>query len=149
MDLNIVLKDCDNSTGDKSIIDVTVPTPFDINRIESKYWSSSNLPTLAVNNSVGDIVLHLNIQSLPAKYDNFQTFLYLLMRGEISPALIGLTETWLNSHNKAAFSLNGYHPLIARCREDESSRGGVGLFVREDLEFDERPDLEVFIPFVF
>ena len=45
-------------------------------------------------------------------------------------------------------SLPGYHNLIARCRED-GSRGGVGLFIKENINYKIREDPSIFIPHVF
>ena len=45
-------------------------------------------------------------------------------------------------------SLPGYHNIITRCR-DNSSRGGVGLFVKENITYKIRDDISSFIPHVF
>ena len=45
-------------------------------------------------------------------------------------------------------SLPGYQHLIARCRED-GPRRGVGLFIKETINYKIREDLSVFIPHVF
>ena len=45
-------------------------------------------------------------------------------------------------------ALTGYHKLIKRCREDDS-HGGVGLFVKENINIKLREDLSIFIPHVF
>ena len=62
---------------------------------------------------------------------------------------MALTETWLNAFNQNSYQINGYHPIVSRVRSDNSSRGGVALFIREDVEFTERPDLDKFIPHTF
>ena len=65
------------------------------------------------------------------------------------PAVIALSETWLNQHNETQYDISGFHPLIAKSRPDNSDRGGVAFYVRDDLDYIERPDLNLFIPFVF
>ena len=60
-----------------------------------------------------------------------------------------MSETWLNEYNEENFPIAGYHPIVSNIRKYNSSLGGVALFIREDLEFDKRPDLGNFIPCVF
>ena len=50
--------------------------------------------------------------------------------------------------NDLRLNLPGYHKLIARCRED-SPTGGVGLFIRNEINYIIREDISVFIPHVF
>jgi len=45
-------------------------------------------------------------------------------------------------------SLNGYHDIIARCRGD-GPRGGVGLVLKDNINFKIRDDISVFITHVF
>jgi len=44
--------------------------------------------------------------------------------------------------------LSGYQELISRCRDD-GPRGGVGLFVRDGINFKIREDICVFLPHIF
>ena len=44
--------------------------------------------------------------------------------------------------------LNGYHNIITRCRDD-GPKGGVALFIKENINFKLRQDISVFIPHVF
>ena len=61
--------------------------------------------------------------------------------------LIGISEIY-RCCNDSRLSLPGYHDLISRCRED-GPRGGVGLFVKDKLNYTIRDDISVFIPHVF
>ena len=81
------------------------------------------------------LFVHLNIQSLQAKYDNLITFLNSVAdcNEHALPSVIALSETWLNPSNESLFDINGYHSLIARSRLDHSNRGRVGVYVRSDL----------------
>ena len=45
-------------------------------------------------------------------------------------------------------SLPGYHKLITRCRQN-GLRGGVGLFIKDTINYSIREDISVFIPHVF
>ena len=45
-------------------------------------------------------------------------------------------------------TLPGYHPLITRCMQNERG-GGVGLFIKSDIQYTIRDDLSIFLPHVF
>ena len=62
---------------------------------------------------------------------------------------MALSESWLNDSNEKAFPISGFHHIVSNIRKDNSSRGGVALYIRDDIAFTPRPDLEIFIPFVF
>ena len=52
--------------------------------------------------------------------------------------------------SKGECQLDGYHPLELKTPSDlNSSRGGVGLYVKDSLSYEVREDLSVFIPHVF
>ena len=133
-----------------SDIDDRVPSSYDFTTFNCSYWDST---TLAQHNSNNRTIflLHFNIQCLPAKFDNLLTFLNLLSSNsyENLPSILALSETWLDEFNEKAFPISGFHPLLSRSRKDNSSRGGVGLYIHDDITFTPRPDLDIFIPFIF
>ena len=59
---------------------------------------------------------------------------------------IGISEIFKCEDDKR-LNLPGYQNLITRTRPD-SNRGGVGLFIKENINFKIRNDLSVFIPHV-
>ena len=61
--------------------------------------------------------------------------------------LIGISEVYRCEFD-SRLTLPGYHDLITRCRDD-GSRGGVGLFIKDNINFKIRDDISVFIPHVF
>ena len=61
--------------------------------------------------------------------------------------MIGVSEVY-RSENDSRLSLLGYHDLLTRCRED-GTRGGVGLFMKDNINYRVRDDLSVFMPHVF
>ena len=70
------------------------------------------------------------------------------MHGEIfSFDFIGVTEV-LECDRDTRLKLPGYHSLITFTRNDDN-RGGVGLFVSENITFNVRDDLSVFIPHIY
>ena len=149
LDFNSILKDRENTVNDKSFLGTNTPTPYDIHHIESNYWDTSNFAEQVMGSEEGISFIHLNVQCLPAKYENFQSFVSAATHDQTPPSLLALSETWLNSHNKSNYNLAGYYPFISYCRNDDIPHGGVGFFVRKDIEFIERPELTTFIPFVF
>ena len=45
-------------------------------------------------------------------------------------------------------ALPGFHKLIIRCREDDK-QGGVGMFIKGNINYTIREDLSVFMPHIF
>ena len=62
---------------------------------------------------------------------------------------MALSETLLGTPNENSFHINGFHPIVSNIRKDNSGRGGVALYIREDINFRTRPDLDIFYPFIF
>ena len=129
--------------------DFPVPTPYELNNLKCLYWEADKTPIR--QNKDTNCFLHINIQCLNAKFDNLKIFLNTLSNENFDnlPVILALSEAWLTEHNEASFELSGFHSPISKVRKDNSGRGGVALYVREDFEFIERPDLDKFIPFVF
>ena len=140
-------------TNQAEIIDDVDTSPFSLNNCESKYYDTFNFSNSVVPSICNshEIFLHLNIQGLPPKYDELKTFLYNISNQPEPnlPSVIGLSETFLNGFNYTNYELFGYQPPISNYRKDNSSRGGVSLFVREGTDFIERPDLNTFVPMTF
>ena len=90
--------------------------------------------------------LHLNCRGLSSNWESFQELLCDLHTETFAFDLIGLSEVF-NCDNDSRLLLPGYHKLITRNRED-GTRGGVGLFTKDNIVFKIRHDLGVFIPHV-
>ena len=60
---------------------------------------------------------------------------------------IGISELY-RCINDMRLSLPGYHKLITRCRQN-GMRGGVGLSIKDTINYIIREDISVFIPHVF
>jgi len=65
----------------------------------------------------------------------------------VSFDFIGVSEV-CRCENDQRLMLPGCHSLITRYREN-GSKGGVGLFVKDDQNIEIRDDLSVFIPHIF
>ena len=82
---------------------------------------------------------HFNIRSLQKNFTAMSSFLECL---EVFFTCIGVTETWNTDNNYDLFNLDKYN-FIENHRTTRKG-GGVGLYIRENLEYTERKDLDVF-----
>ena len=90
---------------------------------------------------------HLNCRGLSSNWTSFRELLCDLHGDSFSFDLIGISEAF-RCELDSRLSLPGFHELVTRCRDD-GSRGGVGLFIKDDIHFKIRDDLSVFIPHIF
>ncbi len=85
--------------------------------------------------------LHINIHSLPAKFDKLKTLLTRLNDISIPIQFVLLCETFLTDTNVNLFEIPGYH-FIYKNRK-ANSRGGVAMYIKEGIKFVNRGDLEI------
>lgn len=85
--------------------------------------------------------MHINIHSLPSKHDQLQLIIRRLNNLKIELDYILLCETFLNESNQALYNIEGYN-LITRNRTT-NSKGGVAIYVRCNISFKRRNDLEI------
>ena len=82
---------------------------------------------------------HLNIAGLPAHKVEFEIFLSCL---HMSFSVIAITETWLKDINYDIYNFPGYKHV---CKfRPTRQRGGVSIFVQQDINFKIREDLITF-----
>jgi hypothetical protein len=84
-------------------------------------------------------LFHINIRSMQHNLDGLLQYLEILSH---SFSIIGLSETWLTVDNHTLFDIPNYKHLKAY----RSTRvgGGVSIFVKENLKYQERNDLSIF-----
>lgn len=87
--------------------------------------------------------IHLNIQSLPAKYEKLKELLYHFNDKDITIDCILLCETFLNDKIADQFNIPGYN-LLCQNRKTKS-RGGVAIYLHKRHEYSIRKDLNIFI----
>ena len=85
-------------------------------------------------------IIHLNIHSLPDKFDKLKL---LLASTHFHPDIILLCETFLNERNNDLYQISGYQ-FISKCRTQKGC-GGVAMYVKNDLNYKIRNDLSIFI----
>ena len=62
--------------------------------------------------------------------------------------VIGITELYGMAPGEC--HIDGYHPLEYRARNDSNqSKGGIGMYIKNSIEYSYRKDLSTFIPHVF
>ena len=93
------------------------------------------------------IVMSLNIQSLPAKFNEFSELLTEFPDFDSSPEVICLQETWHVPDN-SMFPLNFYHPLQTNLRQGARG-GGVGIYVKENISFKILNKFSIFVERIF
>jgi hypothetical protein len=90
---------------------------------------------------------HLNCRSLSSNWEAFTDLLCELHSDNFTFNIIGISEVF-ECDRDSRLNLPGFHNILKRTRPD-CKRGGIGLFVRNDLQFKIREDLSVFIPHIF
>jgi len=92
-------------------------------------------------------VLSLNIQSLPAKFNELEDMLNELSISNFSPEVICLQETWQIT-DPAIYSLNDYQNIEINTRVNARG-GGVGIYVKKDIVFTVLNQYSVFSERIF
>ena len=92
-------------------------------------------------------MIGINIQGLLAKRDRLNSFIHSLSEKFKPPDIICIQETWL-SDNKHPYSLDHYHPFVYSSRAN-STGGGVGIFVRDNISFEINNALSLFVDRVY
>ena len=87
--------------------------------------------------------MHINIRSLPDKFDSLKKILTHLDNEKIQFDAILLCETFLTDTNHDLFNIPGY-TFISRHRK-HYRQGGVGIYIKNNINFIIRDDLSIFI----
>lgn len=138
---NLDYLSCDDENAN-SIIDYSELLP---NSIECDYKSVDDLNT-DYKNYDKFTVLQMNCRSLPKNFHSINIFINSL---SFKPSVICVSETWLESDTNITniYKLHNY-VFLSRCRKSKRG-GGVGMYVRNDLEFTDITALYSFEDTVF
>ena len=120
------------------------PNLLTSSNIDSHYYDIEairNIKSVCQNSKFRCI--HINIRSLPDKFDKFKLLLTNLENESIQFDLILLCETFLNEINHNMYNIRGYN-FISQHRK-HAKQGGVGIYIRNNLNFIVRDDLSLFI----
>ena len=88
------------------------------------------------------VVGHLNIHSIPKKYEDLSELLSTLNEKKLLPDVLLLCETFLNEKNFDKFNFQNYN-LLSECRKNKAM-GGVSIMIRTSLKYFDRSDLNIF-----
>ena len=83
--------------------------------------------------------MHINIHSLPSKFDQLKEIIVKLKLNNTQIDFILLCETFLNDENADMYQIPGYS-FIQKNRKIKS-KGGVGIYISNQYTYIERPDL--------
>jgi hypothetical protein len=108
-------------------------TPLDAFHIDSNYYGIEQISTTVLENTQNFkyYTMHFNIRSLPNKFRDIKMYRHCIM----------LCETFLIDNNYVFDAIPGYK-LTYRNRQT-GSRGGVAMYIRDDLNYIIRDDISV------
>lgn len=114
----------------------------------SDYYSFEDLKDKSIpNHSFKYNVLHLNIQSLPAKFEKLKNLIHDCDQTGICLDFLLICETFLTDNITDQYNLPGYN-LVYKNRSLKK-KGGVAIYVKNKYNFILRDDLSVFQEGVF
>ena len=138
----VSLYDLHGETDDISETD----SPFTLGSKSCSYYEPNDFNDIcnSIKNPLS--LYHMNCMGLSSHWDSFRNLMVDLHTKHFSFDVIGISEIFRCEHD-TRLSFPGYHDLLSRCRTD-SSRGGVGLFIKDSFNFKIREDLSIFIPHI-
>ena len=117
----------------------TIDDNNEANSINRNYYTIEEFRDLSCDVSDSFSILHLNIHSIQLHIDEFRILLNSL---KYKFSIIALSETKLNNEPSVNISLAGYrNPLHTF---SEATKGGVRLYISEDLDFKPRNGLKIY-----
>ena len=106
-------------------------------------YLSENQLSETISNHCNPSVMSINIQSLSAKFNDLKSLVSSLLISNCAPDVICLQEIW-RIPGSEFFNLDGYHSLEFSIRQSNAQGGGVGIFVKKELNFSVNKKLSVF-----
>lgn len=85
--------------------------------------------------------LHLNIHSLPAKFDDLKHLIATLNSCKVTLHFILLCETFLTDNIKDMYNIAGYDMICANRKKGQ--RGGIAIYVLKEFSHITRDDISV------
>ena len=118
-------------------------SPYINSEISCEYYDTENfLSTFGKMSNF--LMISLNIQSLPAKFAEFEEFITELGSKNCIPDIICLQELW-RLNDPDLFDLHNYQKLIFKSRSSNTQGGGVGIFIKNSIKFRHLPEISVFV----
>ncbi len=134
---------CTTETDDDTI---TETSPYDMITNTCEYYCIDDVRNKLMKDENSISIFSLNCQGLRSHWDEFSSLVSCNNSSSLFD-IIGITELYGMSDGECA--LEGYHPLVYKTRNDtDRSRGGVGLYVKNNISYKVRNDLSIFIPHI-
>ena len=112
--------------------------------IDSLYYGIDDLQKCDVVKRNHNICsMHLNIRSLPDKFDKLKLLLSQLDNVNVNIDFILICETYLTERNHDLYHLPGYN-FISRHRK-QTKCGGVGMYISDKYNYIIRDDISLFV----
>ena len=127
--------------------DDTVESPFKYLVNNCEYVEPCQFKNVIPENSNMISFFHLNCRGLSSNWEHFIELINSLHTNTFQFDIIGVSECYKHE-NDIRIHINGYHEILSRNR-NEGRKGGVGLFIKNNIQFKVREDISVFIPHVF
>jgi len=89
------------------------------------------------------LFLSLNVQSLPAKFNELEELITFLKNNRCEPDFICLQETW-RIIDQSQFNIEGYN-LEIKSRSSNVQGGGVGIYVKKGIRYNILKESSIFI----
>ena len=107
----------------------------------SRYYDTREFNNLTKRKHYNHILsmAHFNCRSLKKNFDHFTSYLNCI---DIQFSVIGLTETWLRNNECSLLSIPHY-TFLSHNRAEKRG-GGVGFYIKENVTFKRRFDLDIF-----
>lgn len=123
--------------------DGNIENPLQLYDITSEYYDLDELKeAIPEDLKLTYKSIHINIRSLPDKFDTLKLFLHRLKEADITIDFILICETFLTEANADLYQIPGY-TFINRSRSS-FARGGVGMYILDGIHFQRRDDLAIF-----
>ena len=121
-------------------------SPYLETTIDCAYYDETNFLS-KFKHSKSISLLSLNIQSLPAKFSEFNSFVSELMQSKFTFDFIALQEIW-SLNDPDIYNLTEYHPIVHKSRPARNG-GGVGFYIKKCWNFIVLNNLSYIIDGVF
>jgi hypothetical protein len=123
-------------------------SPFDLCNSTCLYYEPHAVNKVFSETNEEFSIFCLNCRGLRAHWDSFYNLVHEMGGDRHSFDIIGVTELFAMSRGEC--SLPGYYPLEFTTRNDSSnSKGGIGIYIKDNHTYKVRSDLSIFIPHVF
>ena len=110
-----------------------------IPEINSKSYEVDELKHLIrPNENMEYTAIHINIHSIPAKFDKLKILLSSLQHINIDIQFILMCITFLSDNNCDLYNIPGYN-MICKNRPP-GKRGGIAIYIQKHITYKHRPD---------